>query len=221
MSIQENVNKVAKNIPKDVTLIAVSKTKSIEEIKEAYNAGIINFGENKVQELMSKIDSFSQDVKWHLIGHLQRNKVKNIVGRIELIHSLDSTELLNEIEKQYKSKNLIAEVLIQINIGKEPTKTGIDISELDQMLDACEKCSNVKVKGLMAVIPQGSEETCRFYFSEMKKVWDDLSKKDFMNIEMKYLSMGMSGDYEIAISEGSNMVRIGQGIFGKREYNNK
>lgn len=221
MSIEENISQIVKNIPSNVTLIAVSKTKSIDEMKKAYEAGIINFGENKVQELMNKIDSFDSTVKWHLIGHLQRNKVKYIVGRVELIHSLDSIELLEEIEKQYKSKGLIANVLIQINIGNEPSKTGIDVSILEQMLNACKQCNNVKVKGIMAVIPQGDEESCRYYFKKMKKIWDDLEQRKIPNIEMKHLSMGMSGDYEIAISEGSNMIRVGQGIFGKREYNNK
>ena len=166
------------------------------------------------------MDNFHHDdVKWHLIGHLQRNKVKYIAGRVQLIHSLDSLRLLEEIEKQYKSKDIIAQVLIEINIGKEENKSGIFLEDLEELIEACESCSNVKVKGLMTVIPKGNDESCREYFKEMKTTFDNLKERKFKNIEMKYLSMGMTGDYKIAIEQGSNMVRIGEGIFGKRNYN--
>ena len=221
MLIEENILKVREQLQENVKLIAVSKTRSVEEINEAYKTGIRDFGENKVQELISKFDSIDSDVRWHLLGHLQKNKIKYIVGKVWLIHSLDSIELLKEIEKQYGKKNEIANVLIQINIGKEESKTGIFIEDLPELLEECEKCTNVRVKGLMAIIPIANEEDCRFYFKEMKKVYDNLSIKSFRNIQMKYLSMGMSGDFNIAIEEGSNMVRIGEGIFGKRNYNNK
>lgn len=220
MSIEENIKNIKKQIPEDVTLISVSKTRSLEEIEEAYKCGARDFGENKVQELTSKIENFDHDVRWHLIGHLQKNKVKYIVGKVYLIHSLDSVTLLEEIEKRFSSKKKVANVLIQINIGRDPNKSGVLEENLEELLVACEKCNSVKVKGLMTVIPKGDEESCRKYFNKMKKIYDNLSKKEYKNISMKYLSMGMTGDYKIAVSEGANMVRIGEGIFGKRIYNN-
>ena len=169
---------------------------------------------------MNKVEAFSGDVRWHLIGHLQKNKVKYIVGKVALIHSLDSISLLQEIEKRFKAIDEVANVLIQINIGRDPNKSGIMEEELEGLIEACESCENVKVKGIMTVIPKGDEESCRKYFRKMKKIYDDLSKKKYNNINMEYLSMGMTGDYKIAISEGSNMIRIGEGIFGKRIYTN-
>lgn len=220
MSIEENINKIKKDIESNVTLIAVSKTKPIEDIYSAYDLGIRDFGENKVQELVDKIDTIKyDDIRWHLIGHLQRNKVKYIVGKVFLIHSLDSVRLLNEIEKQYGEKGEIANVLIQINIGREENKFGVLLENLNVLVNSCEKCNNVKVRGIMGILPKGDDETCRKYFKELKNVFDDLAKKDLKNVEMKYLSMGMSGDYKIALEEGSNMIRVGQGIFGKRNYN--
>lgn len=216
----ENLLNIKNYIGENVTLIAVSKTKPLEDMKEAYDLGLRNFGENKVQELVYKMDNFHyDDVKWHLIGNLQRNKVKYIVGRVYLIHSLDSIRLLEEIEKQFKNKNEIAQVLIQINIGREESKSGILFENLEELIQACENCSNVKVKGLMSIIPKGNEESCRKYFKEMKKIFDNLKDRKFKNLEMKYLSMGMTGDYKIAIEEGANIIRIGQGIFGERDYN--
>lgn len=221
MSIGENLNSIKKEIGNNVNLIAVSKTKPIEDIEKAYNLGIRDFGENKVQELVEKVEQFEKkDVNWHLIGHLQRNKVKYIVGKVYLIHSLDSIRLLKEIEKRYKEEDKIAKVLIQINIGEDENKYGIKEEQLEDMISACEKCNNIKVEGLMAVLPMEDSETCRKHFEEMRKIFDNLKSKNFKNIQMKYLSMGMSGDYKIAIEEGANMVRIGQGIFGKRDYNN-
>lgn len=219
LSIEENYLDILKQIPKDVTLLAVSKTRSVEEILEAYNAGAREFGENKVQELSEKFDELPKDIKWHLIGHLQRNKVKYLVDKVHLIHSLDSIKLLEEIEKQFSAKNKIANVLIQINIGKEATKTGVYIENLRDLINACEQCTSVKVRGLMATIPIGPEESCRQYFNEMKKVYEKLSTETFKNIAMEVLSIGMTGDYKIAIEEGSTLIRLGEGIFGKRNYN--
>lgn len=219
MSIAENVININPTIPSGVKLIAVSKTKPLEDMDEAYQCGIRDFGENKVQELMYKIEHFNkEDVTWHLLGHLQRNKVKYIVGKVNLIHSLDSIKLLEEIEKQYAKTGLIAHVLIEINIGKEQNKSGIMKEDLEELLNVIENCNYVNVEGLMTVIPIGDENSCRIYFKEVKNIFDNLSKRSFKNIKMKYLSMGMTGDYKIAIEEGSNMVRIGQGIFGKRDY---
>jgi len=221
LSVEENINRIKTAIPEDVTLIAVSKTKPVEAIEEAYSIGVRDFGENKVQEIIDKYDKLPKDIRWHLIGHLQRNKVKYIVGKIQLIHSLDSIRLLDEIEKQYKTSGVIAQALIQINIGKEDSKTGIYLENLEELLEACEECNYVKIKGLMAIIPEGSEESCRDYFKQMKNIFSDIKKRKFNNIHMEILSMGMTNDYQIAIEEGANMVRIGSGIFGKRNYNNK
>ncbi|MCY6483722.1 YggS family pyridoxal phosphate-dependent enzyme [Clostridium aestuarii] len=220
MSIKENIKKVNAYIPKDVKLVAVSKTRKLEELEEVYSIGVRDFGENKVQELAEKYDNFHKDVKWHFIGHLQRNKVKYIVGKVSLIHSLDSIKLLEEIEKKYVAAGQVADVLIQINIGRDPNKSGVLLEELDELINICEKCNNVKVKGLMTILPKGDELSNRNYFRQMKEVYDDLYEKQYKNIRMKYLSMGMTGDYKIAISEGANMVRVGEGIFGKRIYNN-
>jgi PLP dependent protein len=219
LSIKENISRLLSDLPENVKLIAVSKTRTVEEMKEAYASGLRDFGENKVQELTKKYDEFDESVRWHLIGHLQRNKVKHIVGKVSLIHSLDSTRLLAEIEKQYSAAGKNADVLIEINIGREENKTGILPEELEEMLMQCEKCSRVKVKGLMTVLPICGEDEQKQYFTEVRKIWDSLKERQFSNIEMKYLSMGMTGDYKAAILEGSNMVRIGEGIFGKRNYN--
>lgn len=219
MSIKENICKIKTQLPKNVNLIAVSKTRAVEEIQEAYNEGIRDFGENKVQELIEKIDRFDSSVRWHLIGHLQTNKVKYIVGKVHLIHSVDSVKLINEIEKRYAASNLIANVLVQINIGREASKTGIFKEDLPEILEECEKCNNLKVQGLMAVIPKGSEEECRRYFTEMRHIWNSLREKNYNNISMEYLSMGMTHDYKIALEEGANVIRVGEGIFGKRNYN--
>lgn len=216
MSIVENINSLKSEIGDDITLIAVSKTKPLEDLKEAYNSGIRDFGENKVQELCMKEENLPKDIRWHLIGHLQTNKVKYIVGKVHLIHSLDSVKLLNVINERYKKENLVANTLIQINIGKEESKTGIYEEELENLLNEVEKCTNVKVLGLMTVIPKGDAESNTYYFKKVRCIFEKLKDKNYNNIEMKYLSMGMTNDYKYAIAEGSNMIRVGQGIFGKR-----
>ena len=218
MSIAENYNIIKEKLPSEIKLIAVSKTKTVEDIKKIYDVGCRDFGENKVQELLNKYDKLPEDIKWHLIGHLQTNKVKYLPNLVYLIHSLDSIKLLNEIEKQFSKCNKVANVLIQINIGKEEAKTGLNIEDLDELISEVEKCNFVKVKGLMATIPKGNEESCRYYFKKMKEIFDNLTNKEFENISMEYLSIGMSGDYEYAIEEGSNMIRLGSKIFGKRNY---
>lgn len=218
MTISENIAEIRKTLPKDVTLICVSKTKPVELLLQAYDCGERNFGENKVQELVSKYEEMPKDVKWHLIGKLQRNKVKYIVGKVKLIHSLDNIKLLEEIERVYKNKELTAEVLIQINIGREKSKSGILLEDLQELLISCEKCSNVKVMGIMAIIPKGTTKENMMYFKQMKDIFDEMSTKNFKNISMKYLSMGMSSDYTEAIKEGANIIRVGRNIFGEREY---
>ncbi|MGG5462477.1 YggS family pyridoxal phosphate-dependent enzyme [Clostridium sp. B9] len=218
MEIKENLVKVTQKIPDNVQLIAVSKTKTIEEMEEAYDFGIRKFGENKVQEIIRKFDEFHQDVEWHLIGHLQTNKVKYIVDKVHLIQSLDSVKLLKEIEKVYGKHNKIANTLIQVNIGREEQKYGILEEELDELIEAVEDCNSVNVLGIMTIIPKGTEDENRAYFKKAHKLFCELKERKLKNIKMDILSMGMSNDFEIAIEEGSNMVRVGQGIFGARIY---
>ena len=218
MGIKENIEYLKKNIPDDVKLLAVSKTKPLEYLEEAYQCGIRDFGENKVQELVEKYENFHKDVKWHLIGHLQTNKVKYLVDKVFLIHSLDSVNLLNQIEKVFGKAGKIADTLIQINIGREESKTGIFEEDLESFLAEIEKCDHVSVKGIMVIIPQGDEESNRRYFRKTKQIFEGLKAREFKNITMQILSMGMTHDYETAIEEGSTLVRIGTGIFGERNY---
>lgn len=216
MSIEENLNEIKKNIPENVTLVAVSKTKPIEDIKYAYELGQRDFGENKVQELINKEEVLPNDIRWHFIGNLQTNKVKYLVGKVYLIHSLSSIKLLKKIEDEFSKKNTIANLLIQINIGREESKGGFFKEDINNIIMEIEKCNNIKVKGLMAIIPKGNTMENKFYFKEMKSIFDNLSSNTYKNISMEVLSMGMTHDFEIAIEEGSNLVRVGEGIFGKR-----
>jgi pyridoxal phosphate enzyme (YggS family) len=216
--INENYYKIKNQISQHVTLICVSKTRQIQEIEEVYNSGAREFGENKVQEFNEKYESLPKDIRWHFIGHLQTNKVKYLVGRVHLIHSLDSIHLLKEIEKRYAQKNEVANLLIQVNIGKEAAKTGIAVEEIEDLIKACEVCNNIKIKGLMATIPIGNEESCRKYFSEMKIIFDNLKTLEYKNVSMEFLSLGMSKDFKIALENGSNMIRLGTSIFGERNY---
>ena len=219
MSIKDNIEALKKEIPNGVKLLAVSKTKPLSSLEEAYEAGMREFGENKVQELVAKEEEFHKDVKWHFIGGLQTNKVKYLVGKVCLIHSLSSIKLLKQIEKEFGKKNEIANVLIEINIGREESKGGILEEELEDMLSEIEKCNFVKVKGIMVIIPKGDSESNRIYFRKTKEIFESLKVREFKNVNMEILSMGMTHDYKIAIEEGSNLVRIGEGIFGKRNYN--
>lgn len=219
MSICDNINKILNEIPKDVKLLAVSKTKSIEEMEEAYSCGLRDFGENKVQEIVRKSEEFHKDVRWHMIGNLQTNKVKYLVGKVELIHSLSSLKLLAQIEKDFGKHNEVANVLIQVNIGREESKGGFLVEELQDAINEIEKCKFVKVQGLMTILPKGTDESNRKYFKELKKIFDMLQKNKYNNIYMKTLSMGMTHDYKVAIEEGSNLIRVGEGIFGPRNYN--
>lgn len=217
MDIMNKLKEIKAKIPKNVILVGVSKTKPIQDIRKAYEFGLLDFAENKVQELVEKEEALPKDIRWHFIGKLQTNKVKYLVGKTYLIHSLDSIKLLEKIEKEYSKKNLIANVLIQINIGKEESKSGIFKEDLYTILNEVEDCSFVKVKGLMAIIPKGTKEENRYYFKEMKNIFENIKRNKYKNIIMEHLSLGMSNDYNEAIEEGSTMVRIGQGIFGKRD----
>lgn len=219
MSIVENINRLKNEIPNEVKLLAVSKTKPLEDLEEAYKAGIRDFGENKVQELMAKQEEFHKDVRWHFIGNLQTNKVKYLVGKVYLIHSISSIKLLKQVEKEFSKRNETANILIEINIGREESKGGIFVEDLEEMLNEVENCTSVKVRGIMVIIPKGDTESNRAYFKETKNIFDSLKIRNFNNIHMEVLSMGMTHDYKVAIEEGSNLVRIGEGIFGVRNYN--
>lgn len=219
MSIIENLDSIMKDLPDNVKLLVVSKTRTFEEMEEAYKFGLREFAENKVQELVRKEESFHKDVKWHLIGKLQTNKVKYIVGKVHLIQSLSSVKLLNKIEELYSREDLIANTLIQINIGREDNKSGVLLDDLEELIENVEKCNHVKVKGIMVIIPKGDEESNRNYFRKTYEIFSNLKEREFKNITMDTLSMGMTHDYKIAVEEGSNMVRVGTGIFGERNYN--
>jgi len=229
-SISENIQTIRKEIedicrqknmdPKDITLIAVTKTIDVARIKDAIDAGIGHVGENKVQEILDKHDAIKDIANIHLIGHLQSNKVKYIIDKVKLIHSVDSMKLMDEIDKRAKKSGVIADILIQVNVAHEDTKFGIDIAEVDNYVEYASKLENIKVKGLMTIAPFLEDvEKTRPIFRALKEKFDELSSKEYSNVEMKYLSMGMTNDYKIALEEGSNMIRVGTGIFGKRVYN--
>lgn len=202
-----------------VTLIAVSKTKSPEEIMEAYNMGIRDFGENKVQELESKFEVLPKDIRWHLLGHLQTNKVKKVLGKAYLIQSLDRESLAVEINKRaLKMDLMVVDTLIEVNIGEEKQKTGITLQDLPGFLEKVKDFERINIKGLMAIIPQGTDEENTHYFRKLKEVFTDLKKYENERMKMEILSMGMSSDYESAMEEGSNMVRVGTKIFGTKNY---
>lgn len=220
MNIKDNIRNLLDYIPDYVNLIAVSKTKPLEDLEEAYKCGIRDFGENKVQELCEKYENFHKDVRWHLIGHLQKNKVKYIVGKVHLIHSLDSISLVKELEKRFSKENIVANTLIQLNIGRESQKYGVLEEDIYDIIKEIEKCNNILVKGLMVIIPKGSKEENIKYFRKTKEIFEKLKNQEFNNISMEILSMGMTHDYEEAIGEGSNLIRVGEGIFGKRNYIN-
>ena len=222
--LKDNLNHVIENIHKscknEVTLIAVSKTKPAEMIQELYDAGCRNFGENKVQELIDKYEILPKDICWHMIGHLQRNKVKYIVDKVSLIHSVDSLRLAQTIEKEAEKKNCVVDILMEMNMSREESKYGIYPEELEALLREISHLSHIRVKGLMTVAPNvKNPEENRKIFTEMKKLSVDIAKKNIDNIIMSILSMGMSNDYNIAVEEGANMVRVGTSIFGARNYN--
>jgi len=206
----------------EVTLIAVSKTQPSSRINEAVSCGITDIGENYVQEFIGKYSEIlgKDKINFHFIGHLQKNKVKYIVDKVSLIHSLDSFELAKEIDKQSKKISKVTNVLIQVNLVNEPSKSGVDRENLYELISEVSKLENVKISGLMAIPPfYYDEQELKGYYSEMRRLFEDIKGKNFENVEMKYLSMGMSNDFAIALKEGSNMIRIGTAIFGQRVYN--
>lgn len=203
----------------EVTLIAVSKTKPSSDIQTLYDAGVRDFGENKVQELTSKYEELPKDIKWHLIGHLQTNKVKYIVDKVHLIHSVDSVKLAKEIEKEAAKKDITVNILVQVNVANEDTKFGLDNSEVLQIIEEIAVLPHIKIKGLMTIAPFVDDgEENRKYFNQLKQLSVDIKAKNIDNVCMDMLSMGMSGDYETAIEEGATLVRVGTSIFGVRNY---
>ena len=227
--IRENIEHVENTIDEacrqsgrnrsEVTLIAVSKTKPVEMLKEAYETGCRDFGENKVQELVDKYEVLPKDIRWHMIGHLQRNKVKYIVDKVYLIHSVDSLRLAEEISKEAAKKNVDVNILVEVNVAGEETKFGTGCEEAKQLVRDIAQLPHVHIQGLMTIAPyvENSEEN-RIYFQQLKKLSVDISSENIDNVSMCNLSMGMTNDYEVAIEEGATMVRVGTGIFGARSY---
>ena len=225
-NVEENILEACKKAGRDredVKLISVSKTNPNEVLELAYGLGVRVFGENKVQELTGKSDFFNEhyDVQpeWHLIGHLQTNKVKYIVGKVKLIHSVDSEKLASVIDAESKKKGVVSDILVEINIGNEESKFGIDASQTLDLVEKIAKYPNLRVKGLMCIAPYTDDpEDNRKFFKKIKKLSVDIADKNIDNVSMCELSMGMTGDYQVAIEEGATYVRVGTGIFGRRNY---
>ncbi|MDD7601465.1 MAG: YggS family pyridoxal phosphate-dependent enzyme [Firmicutes bacterium] len=232
MSIRENIEHInslkeeaavrSGRSGEDVLLVAVTKLHTVEEINEAIDCGITDIGENKVQEIMEKYDHV-KPVRWHLIGHLQTNKVKYIIDKVSMIHSVDSLHLAQEIDKRAAQHNLTMDILIQVNSAREESKFGITTDETEQLLhDILGTCPHVHIRGLMCIAPfEENPDDARVYFAEVKKQYDEFAKISHPNLDFRYLSMGMSGDFQVAIEEGSNLVRVGTAIFGARDYSKK
>ena len=219
-SVNERIEAALKRSGREgdkVTLIAVTKTHPPALMNEAIQAGASDIGENKPQEVRDKFDEVLPNVKWHLIGHLQTNKIKYIIDKVSLIHSVDSIHLMDEIDRQAKKNNLIMDILIQVNISGEASKSGIDKSELDELLLHAGDLDNIKVRGLMTIAPIDGDPSV--HFINMKKLFDEYKSKELKNVSLEHLSMGMSNDFEQAIECGATMVRVGSAIFGKRNYN--
>ena len=229
MSITENLSMVENKIAAackragrerdEVKLIAVSKTQPVEAIREAIEYGINSFGENRVQELREKTEIIKDNLDWHLIGHLQTNKVKFVVGKVSLIHSLENIRLAEALDKEAAKLGITVDVLAEINVAKEASKFGVNPEDAENFIREVSKFPNINIKGLMTVAPYTdiSEEN-RKYFRQLKKIMVDLNSKNIHNVSMNVLSMGMTGDYETAIEEGATLVRVGTGIFGHRDY---
>ena len=227
--ITENLEQVRKNIdeacrmagrdPKEVTLIAVSKTKPVSMLKEAYDAGARCFGENKVQEIMDKHPQLPEDIQWHMIGHLQRNKVKYIVDKVSMFHSVDSLRLAQTIEQEAAKHNVCVPVLLEVNVAQEESKFGLKMDEVLPLIETIADFPHIKVQGLMTIAPYvENAEDNRDFFRQLKKLSVDIEAKNINNVSMSVLSMGMTGDYQVAVQEGATMVRVGTGIFGERNY---
>ena len=227
--IKDNLKCVQKNIEDatlrsnrcstDIHLIAVSKTKPVEQLMEVYQEGIRDFGENKVQEMTLKYEQMPKDIRWHMIGHLQTNKVKYIADKVYMIHSVDSEKLAQEINRQALKVNRVIPILIEVNIAAETSKFGVNPDSCIELIETIHQMPGILVKGLMAVPPDvDNPEENRVYFNRLKQLSVDITQKNIDNVSMDILSMGMSGDYMVAIDEGATYIRVGTGIFGKRNY---
>ena len=219
MSIKQNLNKILSKLPEYVSLVAVTKTKSVSDIMQAYNAGHRIFGENKIQEMTEKYNLLPKDIEWHMIGHVQRNKVKYMADFVSLIHGVDNYKVLQEIDKQAKKHNRIISCLLQIRIATEDSKYGLSEEEAKHLVSSREflELKNVKVKGVMGMATFTSDYSqIKEEFLYLKKIFDELKSNSFTNADFEIISMGMSGDYQLAVDCGSNMVRIGSSIFGAR-----
>ena len=203
----------------DVLLVAVSKTKPVEMIEEVMTAGIVDFGENKPQELRDKYEGLPKNLRFHMIGHLQTNKIKYVIDRVVLIHSIDSIHLAEAVNAEAKKHNRIMPVLVEVNVAQEESKSGFLVEKAENAIREIAKLSNIRVEGLMTIAPfvENAEEN-RQYFVKLRKLSVDIAAKNIDNVTMHHLSMGMTGDYEVAIEEGATMVRVGTGIFGERNY---
>ena len=232
MSIKENLQEVEANIQaacdrvgrprSSVTLIAVSKTKPVSDIRQAMDCGITVFGENKVQEIRDKTEEIKEPLHWHMIGHLQTNKVKYLPGKVELIHSVDKISLAEEIEKQAAKNDLVMDVLCEVNMAAEDTKFGLTPEETPEFVRTIAKLPHVRVRGLMTIAPYTDDpESNRAYFKGLRELMESLQKENIEGTRLDTLSMGMTGDYQVAIEEGATFVRVGTGIFGERDYSKK
>lgn len=221
--VEEKINSACKKAGRSrgsVTLIAVSKTKPLSMLQEAYEYGCRDFGENKVQELVDKYEQMPKDIRWHMIGHLQRNKVKYIVDKVSLIHSVDSLRLAEEISKEAQKRKLTVSILIEVNIAGEETKFGTAGEQALALVESISKLPSIKIEGLMTIAPYVEEaEKNRQYFTALRQLSVDIMQKNIDNVNMNILSMGMTGDYEVAVEEGAVCIRVGTGIFGERDYN--
>lgn len=226
--IDNNIRKIKEDIKnsleksgrtKEVTLLAVTKNVEVEKIQEAIDLGIEDIGENRVQELQEKYNEVNRQVNYHMIGHLQTNKVKYIIDKVKLIHSLDRISLCKELDKRAKAHGIKVDVLIQMNIAKEKTKFGLYENEIVEFVEKLVEYENIQVRGLMTMAPHTDDEkVVRKVFRDLYNIKEDLSNRNYDHIKMDYLSMGMTNDYKIAIEEGSNIIRVGSGIFGSRKY---
>lgn len=220
--VQNNINKACEAVgrdPKEATLIAVSKTKPVPMLQEIYRHGCRDFGENKVQELVDKYEQLPKDIRWHMIGHLQRNKVKYIVDKVYMIHSVDSLRLAEEISKEAVKKSVVVKILVEVNVAMEETKFGTTVEETIELVTQISRLPNVSIQGLMTIAPYvENPEDNRIYFQKLKELSVDITHKNIDNVSMSTLSMGMTGDYEVAAQEGATYLRVGTGIFGERDY---
>lgn len=221
-AVEEKIQAACRRAGRDreeVTLISVSKTKPVEMLREAYDLGVRVFGENKVQEIRDKYEALPKDIEWHMIGHLQTNKVKYIVDKVKLIHSVDSLKLAETIEKEAAKHDRIVDILLEVNVAEESSKFGLKTEEVIPLFPKIAQLSHLRVRGLMTIAPfVDNPENNRSIFADLHKLYVDIKEKNIDNGTVSILSMGMTNDYEVAIEEGATMVRIGTGIFGARDY---